>query len=295
MQTDIPVTPVTPVTPVPATQEYLDKLRASAPKDVVKLYASMRYGDESKYVTVTFSEEDYPGQVEILHITDVQFGHRSCNVPRFIEYRDWVLSAPNRFVFFGGDLVDCATALSVASPYENTEEPQCQAYRFVELAMPMRHRILGYVGGNHERRSSKTFGDLGHLIATLLRIPYSSGKQFVDINYGKHQPFKNSLWHGGGGSRTKGTKAQTLHKFMTQGDSQVYWVGHLHDFIMVGDVRERRGEGGTIKLEKYCGVMSSSFLDHYGTYAEVAGMPAGDINMWRLVLEPDGKWQMTLR
>lgn len=279
--------------PVP-TQQYLDRLSAGAPKDVVKMEFSMRLGDESKYVKANFNPRKYPDGIEILHLTDVQYGHKSCNVPRFIEYRDWVLKEPNRFVFFGGDMIDAATQLSIASPYENTEEPQGQVYRFCELAMPLRHRIIGYVGGNHERRSSKTFGDLGHLIATLLRIPYSSGKQFVDIHYGKHKPFKNSLWHGGTGSKTKGSKAQMLHRFMTQGDSHLYWVGHLHDVLMLGDVRERRGEGA-IKTEKFAGVMSSSFLDHWGTYAEVAGMPAGDTQMWRLVLEPTGHWMLTLR
>lgn len=280
-----------------STQEYLEKLQKSAPKDVVKIQSSMRFGDETKYITVDIDhkKKEYRNGIEVLHLTDVQFGHLACNVAKFIEYRDWILSEPNRFVFFGGDMVDAATALSVASPYENTVEPQSQVFQFCEIAMPLRHRIIGSVGGNHERRSSKAFGDLGHLIATLLKIPYSSGKQFVDINYGEHKPFKNSLWHGGTGSKTKGAKAQMIHRYMVQGDSQVYWVGHLHDVLMIGDVRESRGEDGTIKLEKYCGVMSSSFLEHYGTYAEVMGLPAGDTQMWRLVLEPDGKWMMTLR
>lgn len=280
-----------------STADYLDKLQKRAPKDVLDITTSMHYGAESKYVTVNIDhrKKEFKNGIEILHLTDVQFGHLACNVPKFIEYRDWVLSEPNRFVFFGGDMVDAATAISVASPYENTVEPQSQVFQFCELAMPLRHRILGSVGGNHERRSSKAFGELGRLIATILKIPYSSGKQFVDINYGLHQPFKNSLWHGGTGSKTKGAKAQMIHRYMVQGDSQVYWVGHLHDVLMVGDVRERRGEEGNIKLEKFCGVMSSSFLEHYGTYAEVMGLSAGDTQMWRLILEPNGKWEMTLR
>jgi hypothetical protein len=279
---------------VPSTNSYLDRLWKDAPQDVLSLRGSMQYGDEYKYVTANFDPKKFKDQIEILHLTDVQFGHLSCNVPRFLEFRDWVLREPNRFVFFGGDMCDAATSISIASPYENTEEPQGQVFRFVEHAMPLRHRILGYVGGNHERRSVKTFGDMGHLIATLLKIPYSSGKQFVDINYGEHKAFKNSLWHGGTGSRTKGAKMQMLHRFMTQGDAQCYWVGHLHDAMMTFDWREKR-QNGKIKLEKFAGVMSSSFLEHYGTYAEVAGMAAGGTMMWRLILEPNGKWELTAR
>jgi hypothetical protein len=265
----------------------------------IKIETDMLYGDESKYVKVIVSPRVYPDGIEVLHITDVQYGHKHCNVAKFIEYRDWILAKPNRFVFFGGDMVDAATVLSVASPYSNTKEPQAQVYDFVELAAPMRHRILGFVGGNHERRSERAFGDLGHLLATLLKTPYSSGKQFVDIHYGRQIPHRNSLWHGGSGSRTKGAKAQMLHRFMTQGDSHVYWVGHLHDCLMLTDVRERRPyphePQGSMVAEHYLGVMSSSFLSHYGTYAEVMGMSAGGCNMWRLIIEPSGKWEMTHR
>lgn len=274
--------------------EYLDKLQREAPADVVDIEGSMQFGDEFKFVTAKFNEKDFPDGIEIMHITDVQYGHLACNVEKFKEYRDWILSEPNRFVVFGGDMIDAATVLSVASPYENTEEPQGQIYKFVELAMPMRHRIIGYVGGNHERRTARAFGDAGHLIATLMRIPYSSGKQFIDVHYGKHKPYKISLWHGGGNGRTKGSKAMMIHRFMSQADSDAYFVGHLHDVIMVGDVRERR-DGNKIKLEKVFGVMSSSFLTHYGTYAEVMGMSAGDTNMWRLMLDPNGHSEMTLR
>jgi predicted MPP superfamily phosphohydrolase len=276
------------------TTEYLDTLWAKAPKNALKIQTSMLYGEESKYVTVRPDPAIYK-RIEIVHITDVQFGHRSCNIEKFLEYRDWILSKKNRFVLFGGDMVDAATALSIASPYENTEEPQGQVYRFCELAMPMRHRIIGYVGGNHERRGVKTFGDLGKLISMLLKVPYSSGKQFVDVHYGQHKPYKISLWHGGTGSKTKGAKAQMIHRFMTQGDSDLYCVGHLHDAMMIGDVRSARDGKNGIKAEKFAGVMSSSFLDHWGTYAEVAGMPIGDTQMWRLILEPSGHSELTLR
>lgn len=279
---------------VPATSNYLTTLWKGAPKDVLQLRGSMQYGDEFKYVTVNVDPKKFPNGIELLHITDTQFGHLCCNVNVMEKYFDWILAEPQRFVIFGGDMVDAATAISIASPYENTEEPQGQVFRFVERAMRIRHRIIGYVGGNHERRSAKTYGDLGHLIATFLRIPYSSGKQFIDINYGDHKPFKISLWHGGTGSKTKGAKMQMLHRWMSQGEAQLYLVGHLHDAMMTFDWRERRANG-KIKLEKYAGAMSSSFLDHYGTYAEVAGMAPSGTLMWRTILEPSGHWELTAR
>jgi hypothetical protein len=279
---------------IPATQKYLDILYKDAPADALQLRATMQLGDGCRFVTTKIDPKDFPDGVEVLHVTDVQYGARDCNVPRFKEYIEWILKEPNRFVFFGGDMVDAATVLSVASPYDNTMRPQQQVYRFCELVMPIRHRVLGYVGGNHERRGEKTFGDIGSVIASLLKIPYSPGKQFVDIHYGEHKPFKVSLWHGGTGSRTKGAKMQMLHRFMSQGEAQCYFVGHLHDAMMTFDWRERR-KSGRIELEKFAGVMSSSFLDHYGSYAEVAGMAPSGTMMWRLILEPNGHWELTAR
>src|SRR5262249_13753360 len=138
-----------------STMTYLDHLHKVAPKDVVKLNTSMQYGEETKYVTVDMSTKTFPDGIELMHLTDVQFGHEQCNVEQFEAYCDWILKEPNRFVLFGGDMIDAATMLSIASPYENTEEPQGQIYRFCEIANRMRHRVLGYVGGNHERRTHK--------------------------------------------------------------------------------------------------------------------------------------------
>ncbi len=263
------------------------------PADVVRLDTSMHYGDESKYVTCRFDPRKF-STIELLAITDVQFGHLYCNEARYDEYLDWILAEKNRFVFLLGDLIDAATAISIASPYENTVEPQGQVFRFIERTMRIRHRVLGYVGGNHERRGVKTFGDLGRLISALLEVPYSSGKQFCDIYYGEHVPFRNSLWHGRGASITKGAKAQMLHRFMAQGDSQAYWCGHLHDGIILFDWREKR-QKTRIKLEKLCGMMSTSFLEHFGTYAEVAGLTGTDTMMARVILYPNGHWELTAR
>jgi predicted MPP superfamily phosphohydrolase len=277
----------------PSTMDFLEKFWKQAPKDVVKIHQSMRIAHETKFVTLEFDPRKFK-TIELLHITDVQFGHLMCDKRKVVEYRDWVLSEPNRFVLFGGDMIDAATAISIASPYENDVEPQGQVFNFCELMQPMRHRILGYVGGNHERRGAKTFGDLGRIIATLLKVPYSAGRQFIDIKYGEHDPFKVSLWHGSGSAKTKGAKAQMLHRFMQQADSQLYLVGHLHDVVVLFDFRQRRHRG-RIQLQKIAGAMSSSFLEYFGTYAETADLSPSSTMMARVILEPSGHWELTLR
>lgn len=281
----------------PRTQEYLLALESLHSKDCVKIQTSERYGEQSKYVSVRIDEADVRkwGKLELIQLTDIQFGHQACKIKRVLEYRDWVLSEPNRFVFMTGDNVDAATIFSPGTPYDNLFAPASQAYRFAEIFAPMRHRILGYVGGNHERRAMPSFGDIGTLIAILLRIPYSNGRQYVDIHFGKHRPFKTMLWHGVGGAKTKGAVAQVVDRFMQHGDSQLYLMGHLHQGMVLPDWRERRSGDGKILLEKKMGAIGTSFLETYGTYGEVAGFKSHDVMMARAILDANGHWELTLR
>lgn len=261
--------------------------------DVLKHGSGMQMGEQTKYVSwyVPHTFET----LELVQITDVQFGHVYCKYERVLEYRDWVLSEPNRFMIWTGDLIDAWAMWSPGRGFEQIGDPMSQLFKFCEVWAPARHRVLGYVGGNHERRAIPAFGDLGVLIAALLKIPYSNGKQLIDVYFGKHKPFKIAQWHGRGGARTKGTVAQTLHRFANDGDSQLYLMGHLHQPLIMPFWKESRDVSQNIKLQKCIAALGSSFMDTYGTYGEVAGYASHDVLMPRAVLTPDGKWELTLK
>lgn len=272
-----------------------DEIRAKRPKNAPKFTINQDYDDEVKYVSYTFDPKLHK-TIELMMLTDLQAGSKQFQEERFNEYVEWMLIKPNRYAFIGGDVIDAATKHSIGDTYENTMSPIHQVEYAVGLLRPLRdkNRLLGMVGGNHERRTIPTFGDAGRLIASALKVPYSKGVQLIDINYGLHKPFKVSLWHGSGNGKTKGGKAQMVHKFMGQYDSQLYLVGHLHDCLQIWDWRMIRKDG-QIKKQKVCGIMSSSFQDFWGSYAEVYAMSPSDTMMARVILEPDGKWETTLR
>ena len=265
-----------------------------------RLQVNQEVEEEVKYISYDFEDRKrfprQPSQIELTHLTDLQYGSRNFKQATFDRYRDWILSSPNRFCVLGGDIIDAATVVSKGSPYDNTKEPRLQVKGVVGLLEPLaaRGRILGYVGGNHERRTCLTYGDSGAEIAEKLQIPYSRGVQLIDLCFGSNAPLKVSLWHGTGGARTKGAKAQMLHRFMGQADSDVYMVGHLHDSLVLFDWRQRR-VGGKIVLQKIAGLMSSSFLDYWNSYAEVSAMPPSGTMMGRVIMYRDGKWELTLR
>lgn len=241
-------------------------------------------------------------QLELIQITDVQWGNKACNVQRVIEYRDWILSRPNRFVIMTGDNIDAAHMLSKGTTWDNTGPPQDQLFEFAEVWGKARHRILGYVGGNHERRTLTTYGDLGIAIAAMLRVPYSSGKQSIDINFGewsatgkRGEPFKINQWHGIGGARTKGTLAQSLHRFASDGDAHLYLMGHHHQAMIIPFWKERRGPNGSMLAVKTFAAAGTSFLDLWGSYGETMGMSPSDVLMPRAVIGRNGDFELTLK
>lgn len=279
------------------TQDYLRHLESLMVPCTARLQTAMHYGEQSKYVSVSFPEKFIKEHqnLELIQVTDVQFGSRACNVKRVIEYRDWIVSSPNRYVLFTGDNIDAATIFSPGTPWDNWFSPQSQVYRFCEIWAPAKHRILGYCGGNHERRSIPAFGDAGTLVATLLKVPYSAGQLFIDVKWGKHDPFKIHLWHGVGGARTKGAVAQVLDRFMQKGDSQLYAMGHLHQGMVLPGWRMERDGKGNMRLKKIMGMIGTSFLDYFGSYGEVMGLTASDVLMGRVVLDQDGGFEVTLK
>lgn len=267
-------------------------------KPVFKRYTGMQFYEQAKYVKVVFDEKFVRkhGQIELMHITDVQLFHQCCNIERVKEYRDWVLKEPNRFVIFGGDMVDAAHIGSPGGPYENLFKPQTQVYKFCEVFAPLAHRVISFVGGNHERRTNLYFGDLGTLLATLLQTPYSGGQQFVDIHFGDWKGFRIDNWHGKGAATTPGAQLNMVYNHAMQSDANFCPVGHLHQpLCMFRWMRQRDPNNMKMKFIKQGFGMSSSFLSWVGSYAEVMGLKATDVLMLCATVEANGHWQLTLR
>jgi hypothetical protein len=233
--------------------------------------------------------------LEVLFLSDVQFGSINCRVDKFIEYRDWLLQAPNRYCFFGGDMVDAWRLGSPGSGYDNFFTPESQFYKFCEMVAPIRHRVLGSVGGNHERRALAGGIDLGSLIATALEIPYSAGGQAISLHFGAHKPFRAYIWHGRGAARTAGARVNMTLSAVPNDDAQVYFSGHIHWAHVYAGWHARRNEAkNRVEHEKYYVVSAASFLDFYGGYGEVAGMTYSGLMMPVLEIYADGRYRVRL-
>src|SRR5579872_2324653 len=70
-----------------------------------RLKQSMVIDGAARRLTWDFSDVNID-TLEILQITDVQFGHKACDTEAVDKYLAWVLAQENRYVVFGGDMVD---------------------------------------------------------------------------------------------------------------------------------------------------------------------------------------------
>lgn len=274
------------------TLEYLDRLEKLLAPDVIKPLTAVHDCGQAKQVNIELP--DKYNTIELLFIGDVQFGHKDCKYSTVQQYVKWVLAKPNRFVGLTGDLIDAAHAFTPGSTWDNMFEQQSQVYRFVEALAPMRHRVIGYVGGNHERRGIPVFGDLGFLLATMLRVPYSNGRQYINLTFGQHKPFRILLWHGHPRARTKGALAQIMDRFTRIGNAQLYVTAHNHQSLVVPGCRELNRQGD-ITLEDYVGMSGTSFLTTYGSYGEWMGFESYNVLMPRVNLHSDGTWEAVIR
>lgn len=285
----------------PAIQQMVDPIETlnSSIERLIKPTAfpactrSLLYG-ETKWIEWDFNDADF-NKLEIIQLTDVQWGNISCMRDRVVEFRDWVLEKKTRYMVWTGDNIDAAHMLSKGTTWENTGTPQNQLYEFCKVWAPAAHRILGYVGGNHERRTLGTYGDLGIAIAAALHVPYSRGQQLIDIAYGEHKPFRIHQWHGAGGAKTKGTVAQKLARLAEVGDANLYLMGHHHQAMVIPHFKLVASAKYGLRPKKVMAATGSSFLDMWGSYGEVAGYGPSDVLMPRAVLGRDGSFELTLR
>ena len=254
------------------------------------------HGSECRRARVTIPDEwDSP---IIFAKGDEQLGHSTCDEARVIKDIDWVEQNPQCLVFLLGDAIDSATKTSPGSLRENTMPPLRQGESYIDLHKRIANRIIGYVGGNHERRIDKALDEAGggvRLIARGLssdnhRIPYSGGLLMIDVYWRGHL-WTFTLFHGAGAAVTPGSKIQRMQRNMLLTDSMITLSGHLHEEAKTSRRYEKRMPDGSIKIVKHVSLQCGTYLKYVGSYGEVAGMPPVGPDMIVIELFSDGRYK----
>lgn len=228
---------------------------------------------------------------------DEQLGHVTCDEGRVQKDIEWAEKNPQCLVMLLGDAIDAATKESPGSIRENKVAPIKQANKYIDLHRPIRDRIIGYVGGNHERRIDKALSEGGagvRMIAEGLstpdhRIPFSSGVLLLDL-YWKGHLWTFTLFHGAGASITPGSKTQRLQRNILLSDSLITLSGHLHDEMKTSRRFIKRTSDGHVKIAKQTALQCGTYLKYLGSYGEVGGMPPTGPDMIVIELMADGRY-----
>ena len=266
----------------------------------VKIEWLFTHNDECRRARVTIPDSwDKP---IIFAKGDEQLGHTTCDEARVIKDIDWVEKNPQCLVFLLGDTIDSATKTSPGSLRENKLPPLRQAEAYIDLHKRIADRIIGLVGGNHERRIDKALDEGGggvRLIAKGLssddhKIPYRGGLLMIDVYWRGHM-WTFTLFHGAGAAVTPGSKIQRMQRNMLLTDSMITLSGHLHEEAKTSRRYEKRMDDGTIKIVKHVSLQCGTYLKYIGSYGETGGMPPVGPDMIVIELFSDGKYKDTFK
>jgi predicted MPP superfamily phosphohydrolase len=182
---------------------------------------------------------ELPGRTAKLYaIADVHLGSPECELDEFIQFLAKIKREPDSYICIVGDLLNNATRSSVSNVYAETMPPSAQVDKAVELLAPVADRILGCVGGNHERRSRKEV-DLDPLyeVMCLLRKPelYRPNMAFVRVrltNGKSKDSYAIMMTHGK--SLAKRNKFVSIVEGI---DAAIVAHTHTPDVLMPGRIR----------------------------------------------------------
>ena len=219
---------------------------------------------------------EHPNGITIIPLADAHYGSQEFNEVRWHKTIKRIYEDPNCYAVIVGDLMDNGLKNSVTNIYEATCSPRQQKEWLINELRPIASKLLGAVGGNHERRSSKE-ADLDPLYDVMLAIGreeiYRQSICFMEVRFvrednDKHREhFAFAITHGSGGGQYIGSSANRVQSFGLAIDGiDCIITGHTHKPVTF-PVSKLVFDGGskTVKQRQFTVVVASSFLD-YGGY-----------------------------
>jgi len=184
-------------------------------------------------VAVYEFESEY---VDILPLGDLHLGSEESMFKQMLEI---IEQYPNTKLILLGDLIDNAIAESLGDVYSQTTNPHGALQVISNFLEQYKARILGVVGGNHERRTWRKVGvDPISLLCSQLQIPYADDLMIIDIGIKGQTTYRGSkkrthyaiaCHHGASGGRFP-EKSMRQHRYF-QGmisNVDIFITGHTH-------------------------------------------------------------------
>lgn len=218
-------------------------------------------------------------------VSDVHIGSRECDLEGFGEFLKMVEADEDAYLVLCGDIIDNGIRSSLTNPMEAIMPPSMQIETAVELLMPVRERILGVVGGNHEARTRReTDIDAAYQICVLLRIPelYRRDMAFIRVVLRKGNVRDNytiMLHHGKSEAKKRKLHVEGVDCFVT---------GHTHSGIVEKPARICFTTANNVVVKPMVRLTATSWLSYGGYGAANMYAPQSTSDPQHLVLEFSG-------
>lgn len=220
--------------------------------------------------------DEHKGGITIIPLADSHYGSKEFNETRWHNTIKRIQDDPHCYCVLVGDLIDNGLKNSLTNVYEATCSPGEQKEWLAEELKPIAGKILGAVGGNHERRSSKE-ADTDPMYDVMIRLgvedKYRPNICFMQVKFtymtGKmekqRQEYSFAITHGSGGGQYIGSSANRVQNFgMAIEGIDCLITGHTHKPVSF-PVSKLVFDHGRVLQKQFMVAVASSFLD-YGGY-----------------------------
>lgn len=214
--------------------------------------------------------------VNILPLGDLHIGSK-IHEEELDKLIGWIEKNKNVYVLLLGDLAEFRRFGHRIYTQVLTPDEQIATVKKKFAKLGKQGRILASVPGGHESRPMIEVGlNPARDIAEHLNAEYFEYSGFVELVINKKFRYVIYITHGASGALTKGGKINAMHKLAVTNEADVYCVGHLHD-ILADTVIRRIVIGGKVQTKKQLFVMTGSWMQYEGSYADEKQYPIGKV------------------
>lgn len=250
---------------------------------------------------------NHANELRIVPLADAHYGSREFNETLWHNTIKRIQDDPNCFCVLVGDLIDNGLKNSLTNVYEATASPREQKEWLYNELLPIKDKILGAVGGNHERRTMRE-ADQDPLYDVMLRLGkenvYRQNICFmqVKLTYGiggqkdnkQRVEYSFAITHGAGGGQYIGSSANRASNFgMAIEGIDCLITAHTHKPVAFPVTKLVFNQGAVIR-KQFVVAVASSFLD-YGGYPVQKLLPPTAQTTTEIVMEFNAKGKKRIR
>lgn len=222
--------------------------------------------------------------IKVYGVADVHIGARECDLDGFRAFLKRIEHDPDAYLCLVGDITNNGIKDSVTNVYEETMPPSAQVELAAELLAPVKDRILGAVGGNHEHRSARAVNyDPMYDVMVRLGIPhlYRQSLCFIRVIMRRstcHEHYAILLAHG-----SSDAKRQRFDAVVEGVDATI--TAHVHKGDVQKPCRIVFNNRNKVVIRPHVSLVCEPWLKYGGYAARSMLLPHETSNPQHLVLE----------